>query len=100
MRILAALAAGTLTMTLSGCLIEAERANIWLQNNSDQTITLQKVTAQGPQGSVTAKPHATQKGSSSSSKGECLLNWEIVDSEGKVLRRIEKVCAYDTVVYP
>ncbi len=97
----AALATAAVALTLSGCvLVEAERPNIWLQNNSDQPITLQKVTQQGPEGAVTAKPHTTQEGPASSPKDRCLINWEIVDSQGKVLKKLDKVCAYDTVVYP
>lgn len=96
----AALAIGTLMVVLSACGLEAEKPNIWLQNNSSQTVTLQKQTDDGPIFKVTAKPHTTEWSGGSPVKGYCLNNWAIVDTSGKVLKKIDKVCAYDTVVYP
>lgn len=97
----ASLAAAALAVALSGCvLVEAERPSIWLQNDSDQTITLQMVTRNGPLLPVVAKPHTTQKSSGSPPKDDCLTDWEVVDASGKVLKKIAKVCANDTVVYP
>ena len=97
----AALATAAVALTFSGCvLVEAERPNIWLQNNSDQTVTLQMVTRDGPLLPVVAKPHTTQKSSGSPPKNDCLTDWEVVDASGKVLKKIAKVCANDTVVYP
>ncbi len=99
-RIPAALAAGTLAISLSGCLIEAERPNIWLQNNSSQSVTLQMHTDHQPAFKVTAEPHTTQRSNGSPPKGHCYTTWEIVDTSGMVLKKLDKVCAYDTVVYP
>jgi len=96
----AALATLTLAMALPGCLVEAERANIWLQNRSSQTITLQKQTDDQPVFKVAAEPHTTEWSDGSPAKGHCLNNWAIVDASGRVLKKIDKVCAYDTVVYP
>jgi hypothetical protein len=100
MRIPAVLATAGLALVLAGCGLEGERPNIWLQNNSDQTVTLHMVTASGPLLSVTAKPHKTEWSGGSPPKDGCLVNWEIVDTTGKVLKKLDKVCAYDTVVYP
>lgn len=96
----AAVAAVTLALTLSNCGLEAERPNIWLQNKSDQTVVLQMATDPGPSLQVTARPHTTTQSAGSPPKDHCLDDWEIVDSAGKVLKKVGKVCAYDTVVYP
>jgi hypothetical protein len=94
------LGTAALALALSGCGLEGERPNIWLQNNSDQPVTLHMLTTSGPLLSVTAKAHTTEWSSGSPPKDGCLINWEIVDTSGKVLKKIDKVCAYDTVVYP
>ncbi len=98
MRIPAALAAGTLALT--GCGLESKRPNIWLQNNSDQTVILQMRTDAKPAFAATAKAQSTQWSGGSPPEGQCYTNWEIVDAAGKVLKKLDKVCAYDTVVYP
>ena len=71
-----------------------------LQNNSDQAIILQALTKVGPRAQITAKPGATLRSLQSPLKNECESGWEIVDSQGKVLKKLDRVCAYDTVVYP
>jgi hypothetical protein len=96
----AALATAALALTLTGCGLEGERPNIWLQNNSDETVVLQARVDDEPLPQATAKPHTTQWSDNSPIKGYCADNWEIADSAGKVLKKIDKVCAYDTVVYP
>jgi predicted small lipoprotein YifL len=96
----AALATAVLALTLAGCGLEGEKANIYLQNNSEETVVLQKQTDDQPIFKVTAKPHTTELSGGSPAKGHCLGNWAIVDASGKVLKNIDKVCAFDTVVYP
>ena len=95
-----ALAILTLAIALSGCLIEAERSNIWLQNNSDRIVVLQAKVDDRPLPQATAKPHTTLWSDNSPLKGRCVDNWEIVDTSGTLLKKLTKVCAYDTVVYP
>ena len=89
-----------LGVSLSGCGLEAERPNIWFRNNSDQTVVLQAMTKFGPVNEVTAKPHTTEWSAGSPPKGKCDSDWEIVDSGGRLLKKVDRVCAYDTVVYP
>ncbi len=96
----ASLAAAVLALTLAGCVIEPERPNIWLQNNSDEIVVLQARIDDRPIPQATAKPQTTLWSGNSPLKGRCVDNWEIVDTSGKVLKKIDKVCAYDTVVYP
>jgi ABC-type uncharacterized transport system auxiliary subunit len=96
----ASLAAAALALTLAGCGLEGERPNTWLQNNSDETVVLQARVDDEPLPRATAKPRSTQWSDNSPIKGYCAPNWEIVDTAGKVLKKIAKVCAYDTVVYP
>lgn len=97
---LASLATAVLVLTLAGCGLEGERPNIWLQNDSDQTVILQARADGTPVPKATATPRSTKWSGMSPLKGHCAPNWEIVDTTGKVLKKIEKVCAYDTVVYP
>jgi hypothetical protein len=96
----ASLATAVLLLTLAGCGLEGERPNIWLQNDSGQTVTLRAITDYGPTFQVTAKPNTKEWSDGSPAKGQCSTNWEIVYTAGKVLKKIDKVCAYDTVVYP
>lgn len=95
-----ALATAALVLTVAGCGLEGARPSIRLQNNSDVTVTLQKVTRDGPLVPVTATPHTTEESSGSPAKGQCTTNWEIVDEKGNVLKKVDQVCAYETVVYP
>jgi hypothetical protein len=90
----------TIALALGGCGLEGARPSIWLQNNSELTVTLQIDTGNGLLFPVTAKPHTTEKSSGSPAKGQCLTDWEIVDQNGTLLKKVAQVCAYDTVVYP
>jgi hypothetical protein len=93
-------AVAALVLVLSGCGLESKSPNIWLQNDSDQTVVLQMRARTGPAFAVTAKPHLREWSAGSPPKGLCYIDWEIVDTSGKVLKQVERVCAYDTVVYP
>ncbi len=95
-----ALGTAALALALSGCGLENKRPNIWLQNNSDQTVVIHTVTEYGLVNQATAKPHTTEWSDGSPAGDRCSGNWEIVDTSGRVLKKIDKVCAYDTVVYP
>ncbi len=94
------LGTAVLALALSSCGLEGERPNIWLQNDSDQTIVIQVRVDGRPLPQATAKPHTKEWSDGSPAKDHCSVNWEIIDTQGKVLKKIDKVCAYDTVVYP
>ena len=96
----AVLATAALARTLTGCGLEGEKGNIYLQNNTNETVVLQAKVDDKPVPMATAKPHTTQLSGNSPSKGYCAANWEIVDTGGKLLKKIDKVCAFDTIVYP
>jgi hypothetical protein len=94
------LGTAVLALALSSCGLEGERPNIWLQNNSDQTVVIPHRYRVGLVNQATAKPHTTEWSDGSPAEDRCSDNWEIVDTSGRVLKKIDKVCAYDTVVYP
>jgi uncharacterized lipoprotein NlpE involved in copper resistance len=75
--------------------------SVSLQNNSDQTIILRRQwlgTTPDPLAAVA--PGKTAKTEALVAAGQCQTDWDIVDTSGKQLRTIDKVCAGETVVYP
>ena len=92
-------AAAVLAVALAGCGLEGERPNIWLQNDSDQTIVIQVRVDGRPLPQATAKPHTKEWSDGSPAKDHCSVNWEIVDTSSTVLQKVGKVCAYHTAAY-
>lgn len=78
------------------------REPITLQNDSDQTVILRRSVGNPPTPYplITARPHETRTLPDVVGKGDCLVSFDIVDSAGKQLRDVGKVCANGTVVYP
>lgn len=96
---LSALAA-TIALALGGCGLEAARPTILVQNNSDQVIVLQAKVDGRVVPKATAMPHTKERSMNSPLEGRCVNNWEIVDENGRLLKKVDQLCAYDTVVYP
>ena len=94
-----ALATAALSLALASCGLEAERPYIQLQNDSDRIVVLQTRVDERPVPMMTVAPHTTLKSMNSPLKGRCVSDWEIVDTDGKLLKKIDRVCSYDTVVY-
>lgn len=89
-----------IALSLAACGLEGDKPHIYLENNSDQTIVLQKQASSGPIPAITAPPHQSGQTLGSPPYGHCLNNWEIVDENGHVLREIDRVCAEDHILYP
>lgn len=97
--ILSALAV-TVALALGGCGLEAARPIIWLQNNSDQAIVLQAKVDGRVVPKASAMPKMKERSINSPLEGRCANDWEIVDENGTLLKKVDQVCAYDIVVYP
>jgi hypothetical protein len=91
---------------ISGCLIESPRGDYSFQNNSQQTVALRLPVRGGPGAdkdyifTTTAAPGETVHVPTAFGPGQCFKDWEIVDTSGELLRKVERVCDKDTVVYP
>ena len=87
---------------------EPKDGHVYFRNNSDQTLTLRQIRHDdtSPTGTryfyaATAAAGTTADLRDHPREGFCLLNWEIVDQSGQVMRSIPgQICDGETVTYP
>lgn len=87
-------------MGASGCVVESPPPRYWIQNDSSITIILRKPVTNGYTRTTTVLPHDKVEVKSQIAAGGCVLDWEIVDVQGRQLRSIDEVCDGETIVYP